>query len=114
MIAGACHCGAVRIEIAEAPHEVTDCNCSICRRLGALWAYYRPDQARVVAAPGATATYSWNDKIIAFHHCVTCGCTTHWTSLDARYADRMAINARLLEGRDLAPIAVRKFDGASM
>ena len=39
MIAGSCHCGAVKIAVAEAPATVTSCNCSICRRLGTLWAY---------------------------------------------------------------------------
>jgi hypothetical protein len=26
------HCGAIQIAIDRAPLEVTDCNCSICRR----------------------------------------------------------------------------------
>jgi len=43
MITGSCHCGAVHIAVAEAPASVKSCNCSICRRLGTLWAYYRPD-----------------------------------------------------------------------
>ena len=44
MLEGACHCGAVRFTIPAAPESVTDCNCSICRRLGTLWAYYSPTQ----------------------------------------------------------------------
>ena len=36
---GACHCEAVRFEIAEPPEWVLDCNCTLCRRYGALWAY---------------------------------------------------------------------------
>ena len=42
MIDVACHCGAVRLTVPRAPVEVTECNCSICRRLGARWAYYAP------------------------------------------------------------------------
>ena len=38
MIEASCHCGAVRLEIAQRPERLTSCNCSICRRLGALWA----------------------------------------------------------------------------
>jgi hypothetical protein len=41
MIESSCHCGVVKLEIQSAREEVNDCNCSICRRYGALWAYYR-------------------------------------------------------------------------
>lgn len=110
MIEAVCHCGAVRISVADAPSQVTDCNCSICRRLGALWAYYPASDLTIRAAPEATRAYVQGDRMIAFHHCRTCGCTTHWTSLTGN--ERMAINARLLEPADLAGAKVRKPDGA--
>ncbi|HEY5072454.1 MAG TPA: hypothetical protein VII63_10535 [Caulobacteraceae bacterium] len=78
MIEAECHCGAVRIEIAEAPSQLTDCNCSICRRLGVHWAYYAPREVTLIAASDATAAYVRGDRTLAFHHCRTCGCTTHW------------------------------------
>jgi hypothetical protein len=112
MISASCHCGAVRMEIAEPPGHVTDCNCSICRRLGTLWAYYRPDQVRFIGARDATFSYVHGDKSLEFHHCRTCGCTTHWESVDKAYADRMAVNARLFDPADLQGVRVRKFDGA--
>jgi hypothetical protein len=59
MFTASCHCEAVRIEIAELPPTVTDCNCSVCRRYGAQWAYYRRDQVRLTADPSALASYSW-------------------------------------------------------
>jgi hypothetical protein len=52
MIEASCHCGAVKLEIQSAPNGVTDCNCSICRRYGVLWAYYEPAQV----APEVLAT----------------------------------------------------------
>lgn len=111
MIEGSCHCGAVRIEVAEAPSQVTACNCSICRRLGTLWAYYAPAQVRVT---GATATYRRGDKTIDFHHCATCGCTTHWSPIEGvRDSGRMGVNARLLASEVLERARVRRLDGAS-
>lgn len=122
MIEASCHCGAVRMEIDQAPETVTDCNCSICRRLGALWAYYRPDQVKIAAADDAMGAYAWGDRQLAFHHCMTCGCTTHWAGIDPSGAThpagidpksgRMGVNARLLSPSDLATAKVRKFDGA--
>ena len=107
---GSCHCGAVRIEVVRAPTEVTSCNCSICRRLGTLWAYYAPADVRVT---GTTTTYRWGDKTIDIHHCATCGCATHWAPLGERDQGRMGINARLLEPEVLAAARVRRLDGAS-
>jgi hypothetical protein len=59
----------------------------------------------------ATFAYVWGDKMLELHHCRTCGCTTHWTPIGQAYANRMGINARLMENFETIP--VRKFDGAS-
>jgi hypothetical protein len=106
---GSCHCGAVRVSAAAAPEEVTDCSCSICRRYGALWAYYSPTQVRV---EGATEVYAWGDKDLEFHRCRGCGCVTHWAPTD-RALDRMGVNARLMAPEVLAAARVRRLDGAA-
>jgi len=56
MVEATCHCGAVRVEVPKPPQEVEvkECNCSICRRTGAVLAYYSPRDVRV---SGATDTY---------------------------------------------------------
>jgi hypothetical protein len=110
MIQASCHCGGVVLEIDAAPDEVTECNCSICRRYGVLWAYYSPRQVRVTG--GATDTYAWDDRSIAFHRCAACGCVSHWWPVDPQ-RDRMGINARLLEPALLAQARVRHLDGAA-
>jgi hypothetical protein len=94
-VAGSCHCGAVRIEVPDAPEWVARCNCSICRKLGQLVAYY-PDDGSVRIA-GRTAEYIWGDRMIAFHFCPLCGCHSNWTSTGESYG-RVGINARLLDG----------------
>jgi hypothetical protein len=92
-----CHCGAVAITVPAPPTEVTECNCAMCRRLGALWAYYPPGQVRVA--------------MVAYHRCRRCGCVTHWQSLSAAQP-RMAVNARMIDDVDWDKIVVRHFDGA--
>jgi hypothetical protein len=109
MIESSCHCGAVKLEIAVAPETVTDCNCSICRRYGVLWAYYAPSQVRIGAGP--TDIYMWDDKSIEFHRCRNCGCVTHWAPVD-KSATRMGVNARLMAPEILARARVRRLDGA--
>lgn len=112
MIEASCHCGAVRMEIETAPDTVTDCACSICRRKGALWAYYSPKQVRIIPASGATAIYMWGDRELEFHSCKVCACSTHWSAVDTSY-DRMGVNARLMEPDVLAAAKVRKIGGPS-
>jgi len=109
MIEATCHCGAVRLEIETPPETVTDCNCSICRRTGGLWAYYHPAE---VSVSGATDTYVWGDRSLERHRCKTCGCVSHWTPLDPSIG-RMGVNARLMPPEILAQARVRHFDGAA-
>ncbi|MDZ4866736.1 MAG: GFA family protein [Alphaproteobacteria bacterium] len=110
MIEASCHCGALRMEIATAPDTVTECACSICRKKGTLWAYYSPKDVRLIPAEGATQIYMWGDKMIEFHTCKTCGCTTHWAPADKTH-DRMAVNARLMAPDVVAKAKLRKIAG---
>ena len=110
MIESSCHCGAVKLEIQVAPAEVTECNCSICRRYGVLWAYYSPVQVHIIANDTSTDRYCWGDKSIEFHRCRNCGCVTHWAA--AQRADRMGVNARLMAPEILAAARRRRLDGA--
>ena len=109
MIETSCHCGAVRLHVSHAPDSLTDCNCSICRRYGALWAYYSPKDVQVGTAP--TDIYMWGERTIEFHRCRNCGNVSHWLPAD-RTVDRMGINARLMDPHILAGARVRRFDGA--
>ncbi len=111
-IEASCHCGAVRLEIMTPPQSVTDCNCSICRRYGALWAYYSPQDVKILTAAGATEFYRWGEGSIEFHRCKSCGCASHWSAVD-RGANRMGVNARLMDPALLRTVPVRKVDGAA-
>ena len=105
-----CHCGGAVVEVRTLPVEVTECNCSICRRYGVLWAYHPLAEVRL-PSPGLTDTYEWAERSIAFHRCRTCGCVTHWAPNDDR--DRVGINARLFDPSVLEAARVRHLDGAS-
>ena len=42
---GSCHCGAVSFTVdADTPVKAISCNCSHCRRRGALLAFYSPEE----------------------------------------------------------------------
>jgi hypothetical protein len=116
---GSCHCGAVRFEVDSAPTELSECNCSLCRRVGGLWAYYPPEAFRLTSGREALVSYIQGDRTISNYHCRTCGCTSHWEGLPGSGAEpggerpRVGVNMRLAEGLDLEAIPLRKVDGAS-
>ncbi|HWA29736.1 MAG TPA: hypothetical protein VG867_01500 [Rhizomicrobium sp.] len=113
MVEASCHCGAVKLEIAQAPETVKDCNCSICHRYGTLWAYYPLDQVRITPRHDATDIYMWSDRAIEFHRCKICGCVAYWWPADEG-VNRMGVNANLMPREILEKAKVIAFDGASM
>ncbi|MEM7000300.1 MAG: GFA family protein [Pseudomonadota bacterium] len=108
-IAGTCHCGAVGFEIDAEPQALVDCNCTTCRRLGALWGHIDQQAFRRTRA-GTTIAYMHGDRMLAFHTCTQCGCTTHWENHHPENT-HMAVNFRMCEPDDVARFNVRKFDG---
>ncbi len=114
-----CHCGGTRIEIDQAPTRVTRCTCTFCSKSGALWAYYRPEDPRIVSDEH-TAMYSASDGINRHHFCARCGCRTYSLSPDWSLpmpddstmpeVQRIAINARLLDDVDVASLEVEVFN----
>ncbi len=109
-VVASCHCGAVGLEL-PAPLRVTQCNCSLCRKYGVLWAYFPIAEVRLTPAEPSTDTYSWNGRNVDFHRCRNCGCLTHWLPRDPR-RDRMGVNARLLEPDVLASAEIHRRDAA--
>jgi len=113
MLTATCHCGAVRIDLPRKPRRLTNCNCSICRRYGTLWAYYKVRDVTLHAAAGAVASYAWGDGSLRFVRCATCGCVTHWEPVRIDEDSRMGVNARNMEPEIIAGVRVRRLDGAS-
>lgn len=106
---GSCHCGAVRVAITDTPTEVTECNCSICRRLGTLW-HYAPRPS--VTVTGELAGYVQGDCFLTTWRCVHCGCVTHWTAIDETY-ERMGVNVRIFDPALWQNLPRKLVDGAS-
>lgn len=110
MIEGSCHCGAVRWQFAAAPGGATACNCTICRRYGALWIYGH--EGEDVRVDGPTSHYI-RGRSIEFHFCPACGCVTHWRAQgsDDQGRRRSAVNIRLAEPQAVAHLPIDRFDG---
>lgn len=110
---GTCHCGAVRLQLVAMPTHAVRCNCSICRRLAAVWADCHADMLRVEGHPASTEAYVWGDRSLRYVRCRYCGCTTHWESLlPDTGPPHVCVNLRNFPAALLEQVTLRYFDGA--
>src|SRR6185369_13159675 len=105
MLTATCHCGSVRVEIPRRPRSLTQCNCSICRRYGTLWAYYRRRASAVVAPRGGLVAFTVRPRGRRFVRCATCGCVTSWEMKRGPEA-WVGLNARLFDHAAIADVPV--------
>ena len=70
---GSCHCGAIRFEIDTDFPELTQCDCSICRRKNALMVKVHESAFRLLAGAEALADYPFHTHTAHHHFCMICG-----------------------------------------
>lgn len=110
---GSCHCGAVRVTLPAAPEKGASCNCSICRRLGAVWAYYQVGTVFIEGHPEHTAEYIQGDRTLRTVRCRTCGVVTHWEPLEPKPGDKLGVNLRIFDPKLQESVIVERVDGAN-
>lgn len=76
---GSCHCGAVEFEVDldNGWDNIRRCNCSLCRRKGAVMASVPVDKLRVTKGADMLTVYQWNSKTAQHYFCKVCGIYTH-------------------------------------
>ncbi|PZR00952.1 MAG: aldehyde-activating protein [Cereibacter sphaeroides] len=110
---GSCHCGAVSFTVdADLPTEAVSCNCSICRRNGALLAFF-PATAFTLKGGDKLSTYTFNSHKIKHMFCQTCGVEPFAMANAPDGTEMRAINLRAVPASDLDALTLKHFDGAS-
>lgn len=112
---GSCHCGAVvfEVDLENGLQNLRRCDCSLCRRKGAIMASVPLDRLRVVKGAGNLALYQWNTRTARHYFCRTCGIYTHHQrrSNPGEYG----VNVACLEGVDPASLGeIRVAHGANL
>lgn len=106
---GSCHCGRIVFELDAPIASVVECNCSICRRRGALWIGATEAQLRIVSGESELTLYRFGTETAKHYFCKHCGihpfarpriAPTHW-----------AVNARCIDALDVRALPVVPFDG---
>ena len=76
---GSCHCGAVEfeVELHSGLEKLRRCNCSLCRRKGAVMASVLVERLKVVKGEDKLTLYQWNTRRAKHYFCSVCGIYTH-------------------------------------
>ncbi|KAI0408236.1 Mss4-like protein [Xylaria palmicola] len=74
-----CHCGRIAITMPSPPKSINECHCSVCYKLGALWAYYPRAQVAVTTSspifPSSSLPASSEGRPVGVRH-ITRGINT--------------------------------------
>jgi hypothetical protein len=112
-LAGTCHCGEVSVTFTGPRDEITNCNCSICTKLGWRMVYGSSDTVQVAGRCDNYVRADLSESFLVVHRCTKCGVPTHWTPLSPPPHERIGVNAALFAEDAFAGASIRKVDGRS-
>jgi hypothetical protein len=111
---GGCHCGQERYRVTSELASVVACNCSICMKRGALWAFTGADQFELQSGCDDLIDYQFNKKVIHHLFCRQCGIGSFSRGKAPDGSDMVAINVRCLDGVDPTALEITPFDGKTL
>jgi hypothetical protein len=113
LLKGSCHCGAVKFEVRTALTPASRCNCSLCRRKGALMSPpFAAADLKIVQGEDALTLYQFNTRVARHYFCKHCGIYPfHQTRKDPLL---WRANIGCLEGVDPYSLEAGLGDGASL
>jgi hypothetical protein len=108
---GACHCQKVQFEIQSTLDPSKRCNCSLCRRRGAVMTRVPEDHFRLLSGEESLSLYQFNTRVAKHYFCKVCGI---YTFHRPRVAPELwGVNVGCLEGVDPHSLEVGVIDGAA-
>ena len=119
--AGSCHCGKVRFEVDASLDHVRVCDCSICRRRGALIHRVGRGDVRFLTPLEELSLYQWGSRTAKDYFCPTCGILPFRRPSDptpqelregVQPFDGWSINVRCLENVDITELPIKQIHGS--
>ncbi|HHY50495.1 MAG TPA: GFA family protein [Alphaproteobacteria bacterium] len=112
-ITARCHCGAVELELPRKPAVITRCNCSYCRQIDPLFAYYKRRTIRFRSSAKHLESYTWGRGVLQWFRCRHCGSFTHHAPVGQPGPEaRLGVNMRLVRPEVLRGTTAKLRDGA--
>jgi hypothetical protein len=118
---GSCHCGKVRFEIDADIDHVRQCDCSVCRRRGALNFRVPKSALRLQTSWDELTLYQWGSRTAKDYFCSCCGILPFRRPSDPTAQellegvepfDGWAVNVRCLDGINLSSLPVKEVHGS--
>ena len=74
-----CHCGAIEAEIniSDDLVKILKCNCSICKRKGAVMSMVKNEDFKITKGQNVLKLYQFHSKVAKHYFCSNCGIYTH-------------------------------------
>ena len=74
-----CHCGNIEAEINISGNleKFLRCNCSLCKRKGAVMSMVKNEDFKIVKGEDKIKIYQFNTKVAKHYFCSECGVQTH-------------------------------------
>lgn len=112
---GSCHCGNVTFSFEQEKIDAgLRCNCSICRRKGAVMSTFTlaPDEIEIKVADGLLGLYKFDNKVAKHYFCQTCGIYPFHETF--RMPGYYRVNLGCVDDVDIFSLAIDVFDGKSL
>jgi hypothetical protein len=111
---GSCHCGAIAYTVEVDPATAITCNCSICTRLGAVWAFAPATKFKLIKGEGELGDYQFNKHVAHHRYCPSCGIESFAQGKGKDGSHQVGINLRCCEGIDVNKLSPKQVDGRSL
>lgn len=110
---GSCHCGQIKYKADLDISSVLSCNCSICTKTGALWAFTAASNVVIDTGQDRLAGYQFGQKRLTHRFCPSCGVETFAEGKMPDGTPSYGINVRTLEGVEIGHLTLKHYDGRS-
>ncbi len=109
---GGCHCGKLRFEADLELDHVRVCDCSICKKRGALLHRVDASNFRLLTPLDDASLYRWHTRTAKDYFCPVCGVLPFRRPRTAPH--QWSVNVRCLDGVDPASIPVTRLEGSKL
>ena len=109
---GSCHCGQIEFEVDMDLDHVRVCDCSLCRKRGALNHRVEDSALRMLTPIDRVTLYQWHTCTAKDYFCPTCGILPFRRPRTA--PDMWTVNVRCLDEVDLNAIPIRYVYGSEL
>lgn len=118
---GSCHCGRVRFEVEADIAHVRVCDCSICRKRGALIHRVPEEDIRIHTPLDRMTLYQWGTFTAKDYFCPVCGIlpfrrptapSAEERAKGLKPFDGWAVNTLCLDGFNPASVPTRQIYGS--